>query len=359
MTFTQVPARPLVVVSDPSMLDEMLRLCAAAGVTPEIASDASQARHSWSTATCVVVDTAHVSDLAGSTDRRTGVVIVSAGAVETTVWEHAVALGAEGVFVLPDEESVLVETLSTSIEADRADGIVICVLGGTGGAGASTLAAGLAVTLARDGQSTMLVDADPLGRGIDMVVGAEDARGVRWQDLASTHGRVSGASLRQALPRSADLSVLSFGHAEAEVIPGDSMRSVLAAGRRSHDVVIVDLPRYFDDAAREAAMRATSTLLLVPAEIAAIASAQRVLTRLHPLCSEIRLVVRGPGPAGLSTDTVASTMALPLAATIRTDRKVAEFVDNGLGPLARRRLPLARECANVLASLGLADRAAA
>lgn len=359
MTFSQVPIRPLVVASDPTMLDEMLRLCAAAGVTPEVASDAAQARHSWSIASCIVIDAAHAADLTGVTDRRDGVVIVSAGSIDPTSWEHAVALGAEGVFSLPDDESAVVETLSSSIEAGTPDGAVVCVVGGTGGSGASTLAAGLALTAARGVGNALLVDADPLGRGIEMVVGAEDVKGVRWHDLGSTQGRVNGASLRQVLPRSAGLSVLSFGDSEMEEIPSDSMCSVLAAGRRSHEAVIVDLPRYLDAAAREAVMRATSTVLLVPAEVSAIASAQRVLARLHRLCSDIRLVVRRPKPVGLPTDTVAATMALPVVATVRTDRRVAEFVDNGLGPVARRRSPLAAECEQILSSLGISARQAA
>ena len=359
MTFRPVPNRPLLVASDPAMLDEMLRLCAAAGVTPEVASDAAQARHSWPTAPCIVVDATHAATLAGTTDRRDGVVIVSCGPIDTATWAHAVALGAENVFVVPDDETAVVEALSVSAESDARDGPVVCVVGGTGGAGASTLATGLAVTVVRGGRSAMLVDADPLGRGIDMVAGAEDVRGVRWHDLASTHGRVSGASLRQVLPNTSGLSVLSFAHSELEAIPADSMRSVLAAGRRSHDVVVVDLPRYLDEAAREAVIRATSTVLLVPAEIGAIGSAQRVLARLQPMCAEIQLVVRKPGPSGLSVDSVASTMSLPLAASVRTDRKVAEYVDNGLGPLARGRIAFAGECSTVLEKAGVTDRAAA
>ncbi|MDN5851765.1 MAG: CpaE-like family protein [Actinomycetia bacterium] len=359
MTFSPVPARPLVVASDPTMLDEVLRLCAAAGVTPEVASDAGQARRSWSTAPCIVVDAAQAPSLAGSTDRRDGVVIVSAGPVESGDWENAVAIGAEVVVALPDDEAVVVEALSASAEADSLDGSVLCVVGGTGGSGASTFAVGLALTAARDGGGAMLVDADPLGRGLDLMVGAEDVNGVRWHDLASTQGRVSGASLRQVLPRSAGLSVLSYGRPDTEEISADSMRSVLAAGRRSHDAVVVDLPRYFDDASREALSRATSTVLLVPAEISAIASAQRVLARLHASCADIHLVVRRPGPSGLSLDTVASTMALPLAASVRTERKIAEFVDNGLGPLARGRTSLGRACSSVLATTGVLDRAAA
>ena len=46
-----------------------------------------------------------------------------------------------------------------------------------------------------------MVDADPVGGGIDLVVGAEHAPGVRWPELAGTSGRLSAASLSDALPK--------------------------------------------------------------------------------------------------------------------------------------------------------------
>ncbi|MGH3360524.1 MAG: septum site-determining protein Ssd, partial [Nocardioidaceae bacterium] len=233
------------------------------------------------------------------------------------------------------------------------------VVGGCGGAGASTLASALAVSAARQRRPALLVDADPLGGGIDMVVGSEDARGLRWPDLAATHGRVSGDSLRQVLPRMSDLGVLSWDRGDLVSIPRESMRSVLSAGRRSHDAIIVDVPRRLDAAAEEALVCATCVLLVVPAEIRAIAAAQRVLAQIRPLCADVRLVVREPGPNRLGSEVVADTMALPLLASIRTDRRVSELIDDGLGPLARRRTPLAGTCSVILDGLGLLRAAVA
>lgn len=362
MTQTDSDPRPLVVTSDPAVLDDLLRLCAAAGVTPEVAADAAQARRSWPTASCVVVAADRLASLVRAVDRRDGVLIVAPGAADANLWRHAVELGAEGVFALPEDEPSVVELLSASTERADHDAAVVAVIGGTGGAGASTLAAATAISVARRRRSALLVDADPLGGGIDMVVGSEDARGLRWPDLAATHGRVSGDSLRQVLPRLSGLSVLSWSRGDAgdlEAIPRESMRSVLAAGRRSHDAIVVDLPRRLDDAAEEALVRATCLLLVVPAEVRAIAAAQRVLAQVRPLCADVRLVVRGPGPTGLAAGTVAETMRLPLLTSVRTDRKLAELVDDGVGPLARRRTALASACAIVLDELGLLGLAAA
>ena len=48
----------------------------------------------------------------------------------------------------------------------------------------------------------LLVDVDPWGGGIDLVLGSEDEPGLRWPDLALQGGRLSTA-VREALPRTA------------------------------------------------------------------------------------------------------------------------------------------------------------
>lgn len=359
MTHLDSDHRPLVVTSDPALLDDLLRLCAAAGVTPEVTATVEQARRSWLTASCVVVAADRLDSLAGSVDRRDRVIVVSARAPDTTAWARAVELGAEGLHVLPTDEAPVVELLSASSERADHDAVCVSVVGGVGGAGASTLAAALAISAARQEWSSLLVDADPLGGGIDLAVGSEDARGLRWPDLTATRGRVSGDSLRQVLPRLSGLSVLSWDRGDLEAIPPESMRSVLAAGRRSHHVMVVDTPRCFDAAAEEALVRSECALLVVPAEVRAIAAAKRVLARLRPLCGDVRLVVREPGPTRLRAHDVAETLALPLQTVVRTDRRLAELVDDGLGPLARRRSALASVCSGLLDDLGLPEATAA
>src|SRR5690606_39629001 len=87
---------------------------------------------------------------------------------------------------------------------------VVAVLGGRGGAGASVLAAGLAVTAAQAGHRVLLVDGDPLGGGLDLVPGWEDDDGVRWPELSDTSGRLAAGALIGALPRRGEPALLSF-----------------------------------------------------------------------------------------------------------------------------------------------------
>jgi hypothetical protein len=81
-----VAERPLVVTADPLLLDDLLRVCAAAGVEPEVAADVGAARRSWPSASLVLVGTdiprATAEPEAPPVQRRPGVFLV--GVTSTT-----------------------------------------------------------------------------------------------------------------------------------------------------------------------------------------------------------------------------------------------------------------------------------
>ena len=70
----------------------------------------------------------------------------------------------------------------------------------------------------------LLVDGDPLGGGIDLVLGGESDRGLRWSDLLGAAGRVPAAALAEALPRAGGLSYLSWDRASARAVPANRTR---------------------------------------------------------------------------------------------------------------------------------------
>src|SRR5699024_11548525 len=84
------------------------------------------------------------------------------------------------------------------------------VVAGCGDAGASVLACALAGRAGAD-HSTVLVDADPLGGGLDLVLGAEQVPGPRWTDLSASRGQLRPSTLADALPRHDVLVLLSWG----------------------------------------------------------------------------------------------------------------------------------------------------
>ena len=251
-----------------------------------------------------------------------------------------------------DTQSGVVVRPTEAAGVTRSRGLVVSVVGGRGGAGASVLAAGLALTAARAGVDTLLIDADPLGGGLDLVLGWEDRPGTRWPQV------VSGATEAiAALPCQASLAALSYDRAPAPRVGLDTLSTVLAHGRRHRELVIVDVPRQFDDRALLALTDADQVFLVVPAQLRACAAAGRVLEVTRPHCDRISVVVRGPGPGGLTVGDVAEALGLPAAGYLRSEPGLARDLERGLPPARDGKGPLAVLCARLLAGLDLAGRA--
>lgn len=344
--------RPLIVTADPGLLDDLLRIAAGAGVLVDVAPDPGAARRWYPHAPLVVVGIdAAPQCLRARLPRRPGVVLVGRhDAVEPPEWAVADDLGVEYVAALPAGEAWLTRRLTEASE--RAEAPVVAVLGGRGGAGATVLAVALAVTAARRGMRTLLVDADPFGGGVDLVLGWEDLEGLRWPALVQTSGRVSPPALVEVLPRRGDLVVLSWDRGDLLATPAEAMASALDAGRRGRDVVIVDLPRQLDDAAAIALANAQRGYLLVPAELRACAAAKRVAEVAQVHCAALSVVVRGPAPGGLKAGEVANAVKLPLAGQVRAEPGLARSLEQGVAPASDGKGPLARLCERLLGELG-------
>ncbi len=319
----------LIVSSDADLLDDLLRLAAAADVEARVESDPARARSAWRDATLVVAGADSAAELAGcSPPRRPDVILVSAEPAGD-VYRQAVDIGAQDVAVLPADQTRLVERMAAAAEPN-ARAKTVGVIGGRGGAGASVLSAVLARSAAARGIRTLLVDGDPLGGGIDLVLGAEGAPGARWSDYYDRRGRLSSTALHDSLPAHNGLAVLSWHRGAVEPISAETMRSVLDAAVRGYDLVITDLPRHLNPATTEALSTADTTLLVVPAEVRATVAADRVADTTRRHTRDLRLVVRGPG--SLKATVIAESLRLPLAGTITTDRRLATTIERGDPP---------------------------
>src|SRR5687768_6443312 len=91
-------SNPLILTRDETLLDELLRLAAAAGVMPEVVPDPGAALRGWSAASAVLVGVDQLEALTrlGPT-RRGGLHVVAWGAVPDAVFRLAVEVGAENV----------------------------------------------------------------------------------------------------------------------------------------------------------------------------------------------------------------------------------------------------------------------
>lgn len=346
---------PLLVTRDDTLLDELLRLAAAAGTTPEVAPDVGTALRSWTAAPLVLLGADLAAEMARlAPPRRPALHLVSWGTSPDLLFRTAMDLNAESVTDLPRSDAWLVEMLTDLGDERPARGLTIGVLGGSGGAGATTFACALGQVAARRGPA-VVIDTDPLGPGIDRVLGVETRDGIRWDALGQTTGRLSARSLRDALPRRDGVGVLTWYAGSRGTLQAFAVREALSAARRGHDVVVVDLPRAGDPVTEEVVARCDLVLVVVAPTVAGVASASRLCARL-PDTSGVRLVVRG---GGLHSAEVAKVTGVPVLTEVGHQRGLDESVDLGLGPVRSRRGTLGRGADAVLDRLLLTRAAAA
>ena len=115
--------------------------------------------------------------------------------------------------------------------------------------------------------------------------------------------------------------------------------------------VVLDLPRHATPA-RTAALQLTDTaLLVVPAELRAVAAAARVAAAVSSGVADVRVVVRrsgAGGTGGIAAEEVAGALCLRLAGELRTEPGLAGALERGDPPARRGRGPLASLCGQLL-----------
>ena len=187
----------LVATRDARLLDAVLAAAASCGVEPIVARESAQIRQHWGRAPLVLVGADLAPCIAGmGLAFRTDVHIVGDDPETAAAW--SVPLGASAI-VLPGHAGYLPALLTRARGGSTATAVVVDVMGGSGGVGASTLAGAMAQRCVEGGLSSVLVDLDPCSGGVDLLFGAEREPGWRWSDLASAAGTVGDLSGR--LPR--------------------------------------------------------------------------------------------------------------------------------------------------------------
>ncbi|TFV90549.1 septum site-determining protein Ssd [Blastococcus sp. CT_GayMR16] len=338
-------ARPLVVSADEELLDELLRLLAAAGAEAELATGGPALRRAHRTAPLVLVG----ADALGNAGlralpRRPGVVVVTTGELPAAEWASAVELGAERVAVLPGDESWLLARSSAAVRSPVDRGWLVAVGGSCGGAGASTVATAVAVAAA---PGVLLVDGDPWGGGLDLLLGAERAEGLRWPDLAGLRGRVAGDALLAALPEVGGVHVLASSRDAPAPVPDEALAAVIGAARSVGCPVVLDLSRAGPPEGAAAVGDADLAVLVVPGRLRAATAARLLVEQPGSPWASAHLVV-GRVPGGLGREGVADVVGRPVLAELPHDRSVVPRGERGEPPAVAVRSPLGSVARRVL-----------
>ncbi|XRD21587.1 septum site-determining protein Ssd [Kocuria sp. KSNUG] len=251
--------------------------------------------------------------------------VVVALAEHGDAWDVAARHRASAVVVLPQAAAWLAELISRSVDAEvpRALGRVYGVVGATGGIGASTVASWLAGYFAAQGRETALVDGDPLGVGLDLVLGEEGTDGLRWPELNQFSGAVAADQLWAAMPRVETLRYLSWDRraTHAETVPA---AAVVAALRGAAAVQVVDLSR--GDLERQARW-CDAVLVLTPRTVRGVLAAEHAVARCGAV--PVLTALTGINVADLEPRVLADATGVPCAATIAFDARVPQHLDDG------------------------------
>jgi secretion/DNA translocation related CpaE-like protein len=346
-------ATVVVASADSELLDQVLSITAAVGVEPLILSDPGQLREQWATASMLLLGVDEATRVAAlGLPRRTDVYLVAGERTSAAQAQQcSVRLGA-AVLSLPAGTGWLSEALADVSGKGQGVGNLVCVVGGSGGVGASTLASGLAFVAARTSQRTMLIDADPRSGGLDLLIGAERTAGWRWPRLATARGHLG--DLTGQLPTVEDVDLLSMARGDSTPrweLQAEQLKSVLQSAMRSHDITVVDLPRTLGAAAGEAFRRAKLAVLLVRDDVRGVAAAREVVRELAGGCEHFGLVVRRGRVRLLEPQLVAKGVGLPLLGSFVDDPALVLAAERGEPPARSARSALARLCRGLLGSL--------
>jgi secretion/DNA translocation related CpaE-like protein len=345
---TSTPGNLLTLIDDAELRNTVERVAAAVELRVSIVAGVPT-RRAWLAAAAVVLDETSARRCIGlGLPRREAVGLLTADPAVSTVWEIAIAIGAQRVYHLPSDEGELMKRLAESADHPAVGlrpGQVIAVVAGRGGAGASVLSAALALDAGR----ALLIDMDPCSGGLDLVLGGEAGVGLRWPDLVLQGGRLGWESVRDALPRHGELSVLSGARRSHELEPGP-VESVINAGRRGGVTVVCDLPRRMTDAVGCAMDSADLIVVIATCDVRGAAATSALVPMIRAVNPNIGLVIRGPAPGGLRPREIADAAGLPMIAAMRPEPKLDQRLDRG-GLRLRRRSPLASAARAVLAVL--------
>lgn len=328
----------------PSLIDQCSALADGIGVTLSVGSPTTGG---WQDAALVLLGEDVVDPPSGISAPT---VLIAADDVSSTArtsvdaYAAATRLGTDRVAILPAAAEWLVQRMITAVEPPVTPAITVGIVPGCGGAGATVLAAALAAEGQRAGLRTVLVDGDPLGGGIDLVLGAEGTDGLRWPALAASKGSLRPSTLIDVLPRVDGLALLSWDRTDAAEAPQQVFDTVVGAAQQAFDFVVVDLPRH----AVGGAVRACHHVqIVVPARVRAAVGAARVAARLRTGHHNVGLIVRQDDRGGIPARHVADAVGLPLTAQLQTEKGLAARLDRGES-LPVRRSSLAAAAADLV-----------
>lgn len=274
---------------------------------------------------------------------------------------HLLRLGADEYL----DEGELETELPASLEHWRAKqlsrsghGRIVGLLGASGGSGASTVAANLAVLLAKWCGQAALIDMRAAASDLAALLDLKPTHGLA--DLCRNVGRVDANMLQQSLACHASgvhLLAAPDGFGDFAQINAQGVCEVLAVAKNLFPHIVLDLDRSLRPEQVAAVLQADLVLLVLRLDITSLRNARRIIDRLRELGvaeDRIRAVANRYGqPKELPVRKVEQALGITLAHRIPDDPAGMNLAGNAGVPvvLERPRAYVSRSLANLAAEV--------
>lgn len=236
--------------------------------------------------------------------------IIGIGSVnDISVYREIVDSGACDYLVKPVTEKALISALNRTeeshhspiAEAEHEEKARVAVIGSRGGVGASTLAVNLAWILAEERKhKTALIDLDLEFGTIALSLDLEPTRGLR--EALENPARVDGLFIASATAKLTDhLSIMATEEnltADTQFNP-NAVDALFEALGRTHDTIIVDVPRSSYPVRRRVFETATEIILVTELNLSSLRDTLRLLRGIQEVAPDtpVRVVAnRSAGP---------------------------------------------------------------
>jgi pilus assembly protein CpaE len=245
----------------------------------------------------LLVDVSGVDDVLAAMDALADVcephtrVIAIGQANDVALYRGLMRMGVSDYLVKPVSAEALSDALHRAERPQAAEPAkakparVIALIGARGGVGATSVALSLAWSLAHDQQQrTVLFDLDMQFGAAALSLDLEPGRGLR--EILSNPERIDSLLIGSAMIHQSErLRILGAEEPledEVEVAPA-ALQALLAGLSETTDVVVVDVPRRLDRAARDLLARADAVCVVTDLSLAAMRDTQRLLILLRGL----------------------------------------------------------------------------
>lgn len=321
----------LVAVEDPVLHPEAMHVAAATGRAIVDTTDPVDIHRHLNKVSAVLIDAPTAAGI--TNDRRWDRIFLLGSDPGPPDYHTALAIRAEQALLLPAQTAELLQALGREDESappGRHHATVTGVLGVAGGVGVSTIAAALA-RIRSATHRTVLVDAVPTSGGIDLLVGAEEITGARWPDLGFTRGAVKAEDVLAALPvMDETMFILSGARSPVgdtfDLGPDEVTAALTCLTAADGELeVVVDLNP--GEITREVIPLLDHLILVVPAEVRAVAAAAERLRHLRAFPVPVSVVLRHRGWSGLDVIEVERILGTPVIAELGTITRLPRAVE--------------------------------